>query len=1031
MDLYSNYLKGMYNRFQMPLDGQWPPVQVDDYIPVVMIPKDLRQPAMESTVFQTTKHTLQGDIEKSIDGANTIELDQLFDSNATSDVKSILIEGGPGIGKSMMALTICKRWAKGLKGFHNFEAVVLWSLKDPCILEFQSVDDLIYHDSEDVKKHVVDYMRKFSGKGFLIVLDGWDELPKEMIVRKQNFLLDLVKGKSLPLASVIITSRSIQTQKLLKASFFHRAIEIHGFSKSSVKSYAKKCFQHNPSMAEQLLAYLNERPDILSICYVPMHCAIVMYVFSRKQQFPSTLTDFYTFLTKNSLLRNVQLRNVENQEINDLEDLDALPKEVETLYYALCELAFRGIWASKYTYSRQEIAAICESSPKIIVNIDSLGILQAVNVFRSVGLQPVFHFLHSTVQEYMAAQYLTKLPVAKQSSYVRSYLSYIPFRTVWQFYCGIGAPAGILKRSGVESKFCEEVLEITEGEDDISSFESDEEYIETEEIESDEEEYIETEEIESDEEEYIETEEIETLEEQCIAGKGVGSELTSNDLDAKQIGEEYNQEEDDFVLGDCVGSQVAKVEKLRGPSLTLSGPVQVVKRIVVPPEKASRAHGSRLLFILKCVYESQLNSLCFSIAQKCKGCLFFFHNSFSTIDANALGFVIAKAHVPSQSWQLGFIQCGITADHLITLQHQLKSKLLKGKIKKMEICKNKLDVASVQQFVSMSSTLVFCEELILSETELGNEEVKILSICLNKLHHLKVLDLSKNYITNLGVIELSDALKTALNLTHIDLHSNCISANGAQSISHLTSCCKLTYLNLGSNNIGDEGLSSIAACIGDNCSIASLDISSNSITEVGAAILSTALSVNNILKDLCIHSNSIGNGGAEFIFSALVNNSSLSVLDLSNCLITHSDSLAKSIEKSLSCNTSLEALKVANNCFTDDGISTILEAACSSATIINLDIATNEIGTKAIQKLGSFLCENNSLQTLTMSGLELLANIEAFEEFCDCMIISDDTFRELALSECSKADKIQEKIEEVNFARKSVGKKRIKLKVKE
>ena len=104
------------------------------------------------------------------------------------------------------------------------------------------------------------------------------------------------------------------------------------------------------------------------------------------------------------------------------------------------------------------------------------------------------------------------------------------------------------------------------------------------------------------------------------------------------------------------------------------------------------------------------------------------------MDANALGFVITKAHVPTLFWQLGFIQCGIIADHLVILQHQLKSKYLNGKIKNMHICKNKLDIASIQQFVSMSSTLVFCEELTLSETELDDEEVKLLSICINKLY---------------------------------------------------------------------------------------------------------------------------------------------------------------------------------------------------------------------------------------------------------------------------------------------------------
>ena len=62
--------------------------------------------------------------------------------------------------------------------------------------------------------------------------------------------------------------------------------------------------------------------------------------------------------------------------------------------------------------------------------------------------------------------------------------------------------------------------------------------------------------------------------------------------------------------------------------------------------------------------------------------IYFCYAVSSIMDANALGFVITKAHVPTLFWQLGFIQCGIIADHLVILQHQLKSKYLTGKDQK-------------------------------------------------------------------------------------------------------------------------------------------------------------------------------------------------------------------------------------------------------------------------------------------------------------------------------------------------------------
>ena len=549
------------------------------------------------------------------------------------------------------------------------------------------------------------------------------------------------------------------------------------------------------------------------------------------------------------------------------------------------------------------------------------------------------------------------------------------FTTVWQFYCGIAAPTGLLKKCGIESKFCEEIMEITDGDDSISnfhSFESDEgSSIEGYEYTTEEESVEEIVEEEITEEDITEEE---IIEEEFVEEKDIlDSSPILRGIQIQKLSEHIQEEED--ISGDRVGSHENRLEKLHAPSLIISG-ASVSEPFVVPPEGVCKANRSRLLFILKCVHESQLNFLCISIPQKCKGCLFFFRNSFSAINANALGFVIAKAHVPSRYWQLGFIKCGITADHLVTLHHQLKSKLLKGKIRQMHICENELDITTIQQFVNMYSVLVFCEGLTLSETKLDDEQVELLCLCISKLQCLKTLDLSKICIADLGVIKLCEALKYAANLTCINLSCNRISTSGAKSISHLAAKLdKLASLNLSSNSIGDEGLSSIAASIGDNCSIATLNVSSNSITEVGAAFLATSLSVNNILKNLTIHSNSIGSSGAEFIFSALVNNSSLGALDLTNCLITHDDSLAKAIERSLSHNTSLEKLKVANNCFTDDGISTILDAISSSATVAKLDIANNEIGTKVMQKLGSFLCDNNSLEILTMSSLEVLADI--------------------------------------------------------
>ena len=43
------------------------------------------------------------------------------------------------------------------------------------------------------------------------------------------------------------------------------------------------------------------------------------------------------------------------------------------------------------------------------------------------------------------------------------------------------------------------------------------------------------------------------------------------------------------------------------------------------------------------------------------------------------------------------------------------------------------------------------------------------------------------------------------------------------------------------------------------------------------------------------------------------------------------------------------------------------------------------------------MCENNSLVTLKMSGLEVLVDTNTFEAFFDCLVVSSDAFKELKL----------------------------------
>lgn len=78
-------------------------------------------------------------------------------------------------------------------------------------------------------------------------------------------------------------------------------------------------------------------------------------------------------------------------------------------------------------------------------------------------------------------------------------------------------------------------------------------------------------------------------------------------------------------------------------------------------------------------------------------------------------------------------------------------------------------------------------------------------------------------------------------------------------------------LELGKNNLGDEGLGWIARLVARNPNIIHLDVSSNSITEEGVQILVESLAHNNTLISLCLKSfegmnrNKVGPKGCKHI----------------------------------------------------------------------------------------------------------------------------------------------------------------------
>ena len=358
-------------------------------------------------------------------------LAEIFDtSRPVSQV--ILIQGSPGCGKTTLANKICTEWAKG-NLVQNYILVILLNLRDVTISEIKSIGQIVeYTMGEDFVNEVVRDITCIEGKNILLLLEGWDELPEDKQLN-ESFFASIIAGKVLKKGSVLITSRPSSIGSIQK-KFLSRNIAILGFSEDQIEQYIDQCFldsNHGPknTLKQKFMAQLNSNQMLKSLAYVPVNLSILVYVFTQyESELPDTLTELYQqyVLLKLSLYNQRQ-----SDEYIRFSTLDCLPDYITESLNKLCELAYGGITNQKLYFTQRDIEKLYQSVP---LEFDGMGLLQVDNYMLRRGSNKTYHFIHKTVQEFLVAIHMTKVP--DQKSLLQCFQNE-NFEMVFVFYAGL------------------------------------------------------------------------------------------------------------------------------------------------------------------------------------------------------------------------------------------------------------------------------------------------------------------------------------------------------------------------------------------------------------------------------------------------------------------------------------------------------------------------------------------------------------------------------------------------------------------
>ena len=350
--------------------------------------------------------------------------------------KRILIEGAPGIGKTVLAKEIAYCWANGeiLTDMKLFLLVI----RDPDLHCVNSITELVHYLNYDYLSDsevevAVDELRKSKGLGIAFVIDGYDECPCDS--KLKVFVDKLFRKMYLPMCMVVITSRPTASSSL--RHLVDQRIEILGLAKKERDQYISESLKGSPEMKIKLQEYLKQQPIINSLIYVPLHLAVLLYLF-KQDSLPETLTEMNEYFIIHTICQHLRKqRYISYIKIDKITDL---PESELTVVYQLSRLAYKGLYDNQLVFTHNEMKEVCPRVDDIPGAISGFGLLQTVEHQKGAGKSISLNFLHFTMQEYLAALHVSTLPSEQQSSLMQNTFWHGKFNYMWIMYVGIVGP---------------------------------------------------------------------------------------------------------------------------------------------------------------------------------------------------------------------------------------------------------------------------------------------------------------------------------------------------------------------------------------------------------------------------------------------------------------------------------------------------------------------------------------------------------------------------------------------------------------
>ncbi len=435
MDKYNQIFVERYKREDVAKadEDAWPQVSQNTYINLAIV-KSQEVQNLKSCITET----IRGDADDIHRVKGEINYKDAFEGINHGEV--VIVEGRPGSGKTTLVHKISQDWGnlstkegvyrvedKSLKWSH-VKALFLVHLRGFCGNPSIQLIDIVkcYFSNVQTIEIVCGYITSREGAGICFILDGLDEYQP---TNKGNFIFNLIEKKVLPKSIIIVASRPAAVAKYRSAN---KHIEVLGFFKEQISEYidSYNFSDNSPHSKSMLKQYLEDRPNVYHMCYLPIQLAMVCFLFDQMEgTLPDTETAIYEEFTKHTVLRTLYRMN-ENSSIF-LTSIFTMPKKEIQIFLSICTLAFDKTLTSKQVLEQSDVELICDKMRS------SLGLVTVDRNCTKFGFQNLYTFCHLTFQEFLAACHIFMANESHQSELVEICGKMKHMGVVLKFFCGL------------------------------------------------------------------------------------------------------------------------------------------------------------------------------------------------------------------------------------------------------------------------------------------------------------------------------------------------------------------------------------------------------------------------------------------------------------------------------------------------------------------------------------------------------------------------------------------------------------------